>query len=81
MTTEREYRLEAARWLLGADQERSTGRRIQLTKTVAACLELAVQTAINDQARAAATNLRPVEKTSLDARRASAWAPILWAER
>jgi len=27
MSSEREYRLEAARWLLAADQERNPGRR------------------------------------------------------
>jgi hypothetical protein len=85
MSSEREYRLEAARWLLAADQEQNPGRRIQLTKTAAAWLEVAVQTAINEQAMFAVTsslrNLRPVEKTSPSARRASGWAPILRAEK
>jgi hypothetical protein len=85
MSSEREYRLEAARLLLAADQEPDPGRRIQLTKTAAAWLEIAVQTAINDQARSAVTsslgNLRLVEKTSPGARRASGVVPILRAER
>ena len=85
MSSEREYRLEAARWLLAADQEQDPGRRIQLTKTAAAWLEIAVQTAINDHASSAVTsslgNLQALGKTSPDRPRASKWAPILRAER
>jgi hypothetical protein len=85
MSSEREYRLEAARWLLAADQEKDPGRRIQLTKTAAAWLEIAVQTAINDQARSAVTsglgNLKPLGKPSPDGPRANKWVPILRAER
>jgi len=85
MSSERDYRPEAARRLLAADLEQDPGRRIQLPKTPAAWLEVSVQTAINDQARSAVTssldNLRLVEKTSPGAHRASGWAPILRAER
>jgi hypothetical protein len=85
MSSEREYRLEAARWLLAADHEQDPARRIQLTKTAAAWLEVAVQTAINDQARSAVAsslaNVRMPANASPDVRRASRAVPILRAER
>ena len=85
MSSEREYRLEAARWLLAADQEPDPGQRIQLIKTAAAWLDIAVQTAINDQARSAVTmslgGLRPRERASPGSRGPSRSVPILRAER
>jgi hypothetical protein len=83
MDSERECRLEAARCLLEADAERDPARRIQLTRTAAAWLDVAVQTAINAQAKAAVSSTLGDLRAPRETR--ALWtirgAPIVRAER
>jgi hypothetical protein len=85
MNSEREYRLEAARCLLAADREHDPGRRIQLTRTAAAWLEVAVQTAINEQGKSAVSSglssVRALREGPASSQLGSGRVPILRAER